>query len=458
MKLGSDQDVGFWTPRPPSLEAVLTRIEQLSLKPEFAPQREIALARALKPYLAGDAGRLLAPLEQESELASLWLFCDYYPEDGQLTLIEQLRDVISDHIPEEERRWLDPLKHSYLDLLEISDAGGPDRAVTLRSMGDGRSFVVPGGDFAKRFQRGHILLTRIVSDPDSPPDSGKGILAGCGLVLTPPDGKALYEQARDWEQSLEIASGSLVLGEWQEFAKRYGHVLLWNFADLRFAALADAVLHIRYQTPDGEPYLYAIALYDHAEYRFFAQSISEMSGFQEQEPGPSQRVSRGNLPPTRQWCCREGEAVVIRLTLTSSQLIVECDGPDRLNDVKHRLAATFGFSLHFRGESVAPPVRRLSVGELAASEPLTVVVTPDEDRTLIGQFLEKAYLEWADQPHRLLKAQTPRHAAASAAMRGTVSDLIDEMERNDPARGRLGSPAFNYNTLRGHVGLDEVRS
>ena len=74
-------------------------------------QRELAHARtALKPYLEGGAGRLVAPLEQEVELASLYLFCDYYPDDGQLTLIEQLRDVITEHIPEEERQWLDPLK------------------------------------------------------------------------------------------------------------------------------------------------------------------------------------------------------------------------------------------------------------------------------------------------------------------------------------------------------------
>jgi hypothetical protein len=29
-------------------------------------------------------------------------------------LIEQLRDVITENIPQEEREWLDPLKHSYL--------------------------------------------------------------------------------------------------------------------------------------------------------------------------------------------------------------------------------------------------------------------------------------------------------------------------------------------------------
>ena len=41
----------------------------------------------------------LAPLPEEVELADLLLYADFYPEDGQLTLIEQLRDVITEHIP-----------------------------------------------------------------------------------------------------------------------------------------------------------------------------------------------------------------------------------------------------------------------------------------------------------------------------------------------------------------------
>jgi len=85
-----------------------------------------------------------------------------------------------------------------------------------------------------------------------------------------------------------------------------------------------------------------------------------------------------------------------------------------------------------------------------------VVVTPQEDRTLINQFFEKAYLEWSDQAHHALGGQTPRHAAASSPLRGKVGMLIDEMERHDPGQARMGKPAYRYNTLRAHVGLDEV--
>jgi hypothetical protein len=461
MKLASERAAGFWAPRPASLDAVLARLESLSLKPEFALQREVALARALRSYLEGGAGRIVAPLAQETDLAKFSLFCDFYPEDGQLTLIEQLRDVITEHIPNEERVWFDPLKHSYLDLLELTAMPKPGEDLTLRSIGDGMTFVVPGGDFAQNFVAGQVLLTRAIRDPDAN-QSGKALLAGCGIVLSPSDARTLYQTTREWERDMEMSSGSLVLGEWQEFAKRFGHILLWNFAEMRFAALVDAVVHIRYCNPDGQPYLYAVALYDHHEYRFFAEGLSEMREFEENKPLPSVEPQEavGGLPPSRTWIQREvtgnAAAIVAKLTLTSAQLIVECDSPKRFDRIKHRLAASFGFSLHFRSETLTPPARKLSVAEVMRDEPLTVIVTQPEDQALLNNFLEKAYLEWSDQAHHALGGQTPRHAATSSAVRDKVSALIDEMERHDPGRTRTGKTAFAYNKLRAHVGLDEV--
>ena len=458
MTLANDQAVGFWSPRPPSLDAVIVRLEALSLKPEFAAQRQLALARALKPYVEGGAGRIVAPLPQESDLASLSLLCDFYPEDGQLTLIEQLRDVITEHIPNEERVWLDPLKHSYLDLLELTATPKSGEDLHLRSIGDGTAFLVSGGDFAKDLIAGQVLLTRVIRDPDAY-ESGKGWLAGSGILLSADDATALYEAIRDWERNLEMSSGSLALGEWQEFAKRFGHVMLWNFAELRFSALVDAVVHIHYRRSDGQPYLYAVALYDQHEYRLFADGLSGMSDLEAEKSLPPVGQT-ADLSPARTWIQRERisnvPSIVARLTLTSSQLIVECDSPERLDSVKHRLAASFGFSLHFRGETLTPPARPLSVSELMTDEPLTVVVTDEEDRELLNQFLEKAYLEWSDQPHHLLDGQTPRHAAASPTMRDKVRALIDEVERHDPGAGRTGKPAYRYNILRAHVGLDEI--
>lgn len=460
MKLASDQAAGFWTPRPPSLDAVLARLESLSRKPAFALQREMGLARAFRPYLGGGTARIVAPLAQETELANLSLICDFYPEDGQLSLIEQLRDVITEHIPDEERQWLDPLKHSYLDLLELTATPKSGEELTVRSLGDRTSHVVPGVESLKDAVAGQVLLTRVIRDPDAG-TSGKAVWSGCGIILSSADANALLEITTEWRREMEVSSGSFGLGEWQEFAKRFGYMLLWAFVQLRMDALVDAVVHLRYRRPDGQPYLYAVALYDHHEYRFFVDGLSEMNELEsEKTPALSGRHGQaGAFPPARIWVqrdrCGGSDLIVAKVTVTSSQLMVECDGPERLDQIKHRLAATFGFSLHFRDETVTPPVRQLSVTELRSDEPATLVVKEEEDCRLLNQFLEKAYLEWSDQPHLALSRETPRHAAASPALRGKVSELIEEMEQRDLGRQRCGRCAFNYNRLRGHVGLEE---
>lgn len=450
MKHASDQAAGFWTPRPSSLDGVLSRLDNLSRKPEFMLQRELAHARALKPYLEGGAGRLVAPLEQEVELASLYLFCDYYPDDGQLTLIEQLRDVITEHIAEEERQWLDPLKHSYLDILKPTSPPTPGQDLVLQSLADGTRLILPGGDFAEEFATDRPLLTRVIHDP-STQESDRAAWAGCGVAMTQADAEVLLHITSEWRREMEVTTGSFALGEWKEFTKQFGYMILWAFAQRRMAALVDAVVHIGYRNPNGQPYLYAVALYDHHEHRFFTDVLSEMNEFHaDTQSAPEDR------PSVRRWVQREEGKLVARLTLTAFQLFVECDSPQRLDHIKHRLAASLGFSLHFRGETLVPPARQLSVAELMSDEPPTVVVTREEDRILLNQFLEKAYLEWSDQPHLALTGRTPRYAAATATLRSKVGDLIDDMERHDPGRQRFGKPAFGYNRLRAHVGLEEL--
>ncbi|MCP9447670.1 MAG: hypothetical protein NNA22_08890 [Nitrospira sp.] len=458
MKLGSERAAGFFVPLPPSLASVLARLDALSRKPGFSLQRELALARALKPYVGEGMGGVIMPLAQETELAGLFLVCDFYPEDGQLSLIEQLRDVVTEHIPDEERAWLDPLKHSRMDVFEL--VSSDSTRMTARSLGDGATVHLPGGDFIKDAPPGSGILTRVIGRPGEGPSVA--VWGGCGLILSPEDTRTVMETVADWRRELEIETGSFTLGEWKEFAKRYGYMLLWAFAQLRLDALVDAVVHIRYRGPDGRPYLYAVALYDHHERRVFADQLSAMK---ELEPEQSTHRFAGEgagsgPPPASVWVQRvetgAGMETVARLTLTSSQLIVECDGPERLDRIKHELAASLGFSLHFRGETVEPPARKLSVADLTAGNPPAVVVTPEEDRVLLARFLEKAYLEWADQPHVALGGQTPRHAAERPSMRKAVCALIDEMAAHDPGRRRTGLPAFEYNRLRAHVGLDEV--
>jgi hypothetical protein len=457
MKLASETTAGLWVPLVPPLDRLLARLDALSSGPGVAVQRRIALGLALQPYREGGAGGLISPLPQETELANLLLYADFYPQDGQLTLIEQLRDVITEHIPQEEREWLDPLKHSYLDLAEFLSLDEQTQRLVFRSIGDARVYRVPDGDFRKELRPGQVLLTRMIREPGDV-EWERAVIAGAAIVLSNEDAKSLLSAALDYRRKLEISSGSFELGEWPEFAKPYGHVLLWTFARMRFSALIDAVQSIHYVVEGGQPYLYALALYDHCEYGYMNEELAGLEGF-ERETGVSPPTGASASKDARHFVQSGASgvlksAVVARLILTATQLWVECDSRERLDVIKHKLAATFGFSLHFRGETCTPPPRQLKESELAVEEPLTLMISAKEDLALLNRFLETLYLEWAERACPSLGDQMPRHVATSAAGREQVAALIAEMERHDPGIRRVGLASFDYNRLRAHVGLD----
>ncbi|MBM4124648.1 MAG: hypothetical protein FJ246_06820 [Nitrospira sp.] len=431
-------------PIDPSLHSLFNRLDALSQEPTFLVQRQLALSLALRPY-AEYAQRLpWFPLPEELELAGLYLYADFYPEDGQLSLIERVRDTIEVHVPQEERAWLDPLRHSYMDLLEILSVEDDETGrLILRSLGDGLEFRVAAGAFSRTVTAGQALLTRLIRLPD------RAVLAGSALIVSAAHAQAIYRATDEWRRQMEAESGSFDLGEWQEFAKRYGHILLWQFAQARLMSLIRADERVRYRTPDGRPVLYALAQYDHREFRFLADGLPQIEGLVADSPGkPGAR---------RVWVQRERQldAVVARLTLTPSLLTVECDSRERLDGLKHRLASAFGFALHFMGESTTVPAHALPQTDLTVDDlpSVSVVVTEEEDRRRLAAFSESVYLEWADRPAPALGGLTPRHAATSPDGKTQAAALIAQLEQDDLALRRTGQPGYDYNRLRAHVGL-----
>jgi hypothetical protein len=432
----------------PHLDALLHRLATVSLEPGFRIQREIALARVLRPYLETAHQIGVEPLPEELELAQQYLYADFFPEDGQLDLIEQVRDMIEVHVSVEERAWLDPLHHSYLELLEILPIphGETDGALRLRSLGDGHEDRLPAGEAAGRMSPGQVVLTRLVRQAERISSTGAAIILSAGHA------RAILGSVEEWRRDLEASSGSFALGEWGEFSKRYGYTLLWQVAQARLGLLIAKEAQTRFLTPGGEPFLYALALYEHHDPRLLTEGLNAFSEFGvEPVSGPAAK------PEVRRWIQQEPLGTVARMTLTPAQLLIECDSPERLEGIKHRLAATFGFTLHFKVETGAKPRhavawRDLDLAQEAPPAP-TVTVAPDEEQRLLGIFLESAYLEWAEQPCPALGGQTPRHVAASPEGRIKVAALIDEMARVDLGKRRTGAPAFDYNQLRSRVDL-----
>ncbi len=279
------------------------------------------------------------------------------------------------------------------------------------------------------------------------------------MLLSPEEGKTLYDAVCALRRQREVNAGSFELGDWHEFAKRFGHELLWVYSQMRLRALFKVVAGIQYCNSDGQPYLYSCALYEHREFKFLRDTLAGLKGLKADPATVDVPGGSGAIMRWIQYGSAEAEKapIVARLTLTPTQLWVETDSRERLDTLKHQLASALGFSLHFRGETTVPPPHLLSEEELDAEQPVRVIVTPEQDADSLQAFLETVYLDWTDREAPVLGGNTPRHTATTPAGREQVARLLDEMERHDPGWSRIGRTAFDYNVLRGHVGIDEVR-
>ena len=440
----------------PGLEALFARLEHQSLAPDFHMQRELALSFALRPYLNHSQPYHLIPLSEEVELAALYLYSDYFPTDSHPTLIEQVRDLITEHVPQEEREWLDAVRHSYMDLFEITKIDQKTEAtiLTLRSLGDGKEFEVTETILSPTIQEGHILLTRLIRRPDCLS------LPGVAVTLSGNMGRALFTLTDEKRREIEVRSGQLALGEWPEFTKQYGYLFLWNLVQIRSGALWLADSQMQYHDSNGKPYLYAIAMYEHREPKTLEEGLDTLQGFQRlsqtRVPGQDPEKTNSSLII---WAESNPDSHldvgVSRVTLTPTQLFLETNSTEHLDALKHKLARTFGFSLHFRGEITTPPTHIPPdidlLSETFKADPVTV--TREDDLKILKPFLESVYIDWAERSCPSLHDDTPRHICSRDGNTNQVATLIDQMEQYDLGYRRTGMRGYDYKILRGHVGL-----
>jgi hypothetical protein len=276
-------------------------------------------------------------------------------------------------------------------------------------------------------------------------------------------GQAVFKFTDDLRLEIEVGSGEFALAEWPEFAKRYGYLMNWNLAKVRRGALAVADSHVEYLTEEGQPYFYAIALYEHNEFTFLSEGMKQVTGYELERAGGGEDSDRP-LKDGRTWIVTKPSqkissttppSPVARLTVTATQLVVEANSAETLDSLKHQLASIFGFSLHFKGETLAPPAHLPPqvdlLSDVYGAPP--VKVSKAEEQKLLTEFLESIFLEWAEKPSPFLNGETPRHYCGKTGDRTKVAALIDQMEKNDLGHRRTGTRAYDYNVLRAHVGL-----
>jgi hypothetical protein len=143
-----------------------------------------------------------------------------------------------------------------------------------------------------------------------------------------------------------------------------------------------------------------------------------------------------------------------RVAVEGRRLVLEVMSKARADRGRQLLEALAGDALRYRiteYEDLARAMERYAARPREAPE---VDVPPEVEAQVIGEFYERHYRRWLDEPIPALGGHTPREAAPLARFRSKLIDLLQGLE-NQAARERLaGRPFYDSAWMWAELGLE----
>jgi hypothetical protein len=81
-------------------------------------------------------------------------------------------------------------------------------------------------------------------------------------------------------------------------------------------------------------------------------------------------------------------------------------------------------------------------------------IPPEVQAEVVGQFYERHYRRWLDEPVPALDDRTPREAAGLKSARPNLISLLKGMESTAERQRREGMPAYDVGWMWEELGLD----
>jgi hypothetical protein len=188
-------------------------------------------------------------------------------------------------------------------------------------------------------------------------------------------------------------------------------------------------------TPEGDPFLFASARYQHTSPQEIRRILSQASDFGLDD----------NLPPTPdgsvQFCWLEADSgapalaepldrrILATLTLTPTTLTVETISRRRRRACRHRLEQLLGDRIQLLDMATRSAEQALrEAGPLPQPEPLEL------PREVVAELEERMIRQWLDESIPALGGLTPREAAKTPEGRRRLDALFDYIARSQAGR------------------------
>ncbi len=438
-------------------EAALDRLARLSARQEFTQLRAAAEAEFWGEWLdrRSEDGRRRAMARDESRLAFQEWFAFDYRLPGGSTVIELLLDREGDRLRTGEGRYLERLRTSHVRPYEVM-AVRVDEGLDLRDLWTRKTIRVQERSGTRQLMQWDLLVARLMLG-----EHGVPVIDGYTYLLPATESEPLLRRLRRAHREFaREAPGADLAAFFKDAAPILFH--LW----LDRVALRPPP---RMVSAEGDDLLLGKTVFDILDASALAAALAAHPALDLQEDGsfmwfedvdsakasrpPSPRsglvISSQRWPPEGEITRRGLGTVVVK----SGRLVLETVSKPRAQRGRRLLEEAAGTAIKFKATRYEAMTRAM---EQARARPRRAEgdIPPDVRAQLVGEFMERHYRAWPDQPLPALGNRTPRAAAKLASARPKLIALLKEMEVMAERDRRAGRPAYDFRGMWVELGLE----
>jgi hypothetical protein len=438
-------------------EAALDRLARLGARQEFTHLRAEAEEEFWGEWLArrseDDLRRAIA-LPASHVAFQEWFAFDYRLPGGS-TLVGLLLDREGDRLRTGEQRYLERLRLSHVRPYEVARVR-LDEGLDLRDLWTGKRLQVQERRGTHQLVRWDVLVARVLLG-----EHGVPVIDGYTYVLPATESGPLLRRLKRAHREFTRERPNADLAAFFKQAAPIAFHLWLDRVALRplptmVSAEGDALLFGKtvFDILDAEALAAALAAHpaldrqDDGSYLWF-EEVDDASTAKPPARRSGLTITSQRWPPAG-GITRRGLGTI---AIERGRLVLETVSKPRAQRGRRLLEEAAGPAIAFKAtryESVERAMERAG----ARPRPAEPEIPPEVQAQVVGEFLERHYGTWPDEPLPALGNRTPREAAKLRSARPRLIALLKEMEAMAERDRRAGRPAYDFRRMWTELGLE----
>ncbi len=385
------------------------------------------------------------PDEGDMELFIDWFIYDYRLKDYGKSIIEMFYLEKLQNFSNLEIEILEDRQNTVLGIYEVTGIER-GRGVYIKDIFDNAEKFVDDVNSSRGMNIWDIVTLREITV------GGKHCLSGAACILpqSAKDGIIQYAKEEFIDFKKEKAGAT-----WRDFMKDLGYTFI-KFVHRK------AAQPIQFTTPEGDPIIFAKAIYKVVHYERAVDALQDIPGFEILDSGQDEihfgwfvEVTETNPEAGRfvfqtTFITEEGEEhynSMGDITINSNQLTLSCLSSERLKRGKNLLKA-LGDVIEFQSESEEFPDLeggKYSTPEIGLEDPVLEEIK--------RKLLEDHYRNWVDMSIPFLNGRTPRECSKTPEGKVKLEELLKVLENAEARKMRSGQPGYDVSKLREMLGM-----